>query len=266
VSDDPDVLFYNPAGLATMTTSRGSAGFFKHLLDINSGHLVYGTSFEDIGHVAAGILFTNYGSFTEADESGTTGGTFSANDLAFVAGYATTLEENLTIGGSLKFIYSSIAGYRSTALAVDAGVRYALPNSRAALAASVRNLGAQLDSYDGAREDIPLDVAVGASVVPRGLPLLLNVGVHRLNDEGDTFADRFRAFTVGAEFTVSRYVALRVGYDNARRRDLKIGSTAGLAGFSAGLGIAVQTYRIDYALNSLGKIGNLHRITIGAEL
>jgi hypothetical protein len=265
IADDPNAIFYNPACLATIADRRGSIGFFKHLMDINAGCASYSTDVADIGRFGAGILFTNYGSFTETDAVGNALGTFSANDLALSIGYATSLEDNVYIGGAVKFIYSGIAGYTSTAAAADLGLLYTIPDSRVAVGASIRNLGAQLSTFSGTREQLPLDVTIGASVVPRGLPLLLNVGFHRLADDASTIGERFRFFTVGGEFTLSRVLKARVGFDNAKRKDFKIGSSADLAGFSAGVGILVSGYTIDYALSSLGKAGSLHRISVSTS-
>ena len=264
-TNDPSTLFYNPAALGTLDAPRGAVGFFKHLLDINAGYAVYAQEIPDIGHVAAGILYTNYGSFDETDDVGNTIGSFSAADLAFTLGYANTFEENLYYGGAVKFIHSSIASYASTGMAADAGILYVVPASKLSVGASLRNIGAQLGTYAGTRENLPLDLTVGASIVPRGLPLLLNFNFHRLNETTGGFIDRFRAFTVGGEFTLSRVLQFRFGYNNAQRKDLKTGTAAGLAGFSGGLGIAVADYRVDYALSSLGTIGNLHRISVGTS-
>ncbi len=266
VQGDPEVLFYNPAGLATIQSSRGSAGFFKHLLDINAGHLSYSTELEGIGRFGVGVVFTNYGTFDGTDLLGNPTGTFGANDIALTIGYAFSLEENLFLGGAAKFIYSGIGEYSSTGVAADLGVLYTIPESRFAIGASIRNLGTQLSAYGTTRENLPLDAGIGLSVVPKGLPLLLNLGVHRLTDDADDLLARFRAFTVGGEFTLSKVVQLRFGYDNARRKDYKIGSSAELAGFSAGLGILVGEYHVDYALSSLGKAGLLHRVSVSASL
>lgn len=265
MTNDPSTLFYNPAALGTLDTPRAAVGFFKHLLDINAGYAVYSQDVPGIGHFGAGILYTNYGSFNETDDVGNTLGSFSAADLAVVLGYGNTFEEHLYYGGSVKYIHSSIAGFSSTGLAADAGILYTIPENRLSIGASIRNLGAQLSTYAGIRETLPLDVTVGASIVPKGLPLLLNVNFHKLNETPGTFIDRFRAFTVGGEFTLSRVLLLRFGYNNEQRKDLKTGTSAGLAGFSGGIGIAVSDYNVDYALSSLGKIGNLHRISIGTN-
>jgi hypothetical protein len=264
VANDPVSLFYNPASLGTIEQSTGSVGFFKHLLDINSGFIAYSESFEDLGTFGAGIIYTNYGSFTETDDVGNTIGSFHASDLALSLGYSNTLDENLFYGVAVKLLYSSIATYTSTALAGDLGLFYAIPESRMTMGISIRNLGAQLSTYLGTREDLPLDVTIGASVVPKGLPLLLNINFHRLNDQADSFLGHLRAFSVGGEFTLSKTIQFRVGYDNALRQDLKIGTSAGLAGISAGLGINVKQYRFDYSISSLGKVGELHRVTISS--
>ena len=262
MTDDPSTLFYNPAALGTLTAPRISVSFLKNLLDVNAGSLVYGESFGDLGTFGAGIIYQNYGSFTETDEVGNALGTFGASDLAFEVGYSNVLDNNLYYGVGLKFIYSSLAGYSSTAIAGDAGIFYVIPESRIAIGVSIRNAGKQLSTYIGASEDLPLDIAVGMSVTPKGIPLLLNLGFRKLNQSVTTFAERFRSFMVGGEFTLSRVLQLRVGYDNEQRRDLILGSTSGLTGFSIGLGININRYRVDYALSSLGNIGSLHRVSL----
>lgn len=265
ITNDPNILFYNPAGLSTLQSPMGSIGFFKHLLDINSGYISYSQPYEDLGFFGLGLLYTNYGSFDEIDELGNMNGKFGAGDFALTLGYANQVEENLHLGVNIKYIFSSIASYKSSGLAADVGLLYTVPDTRVTVGASIRNLGAQLSSYIDTKEDLPLDVVIGGSIVPKGLPLLLNVNFHKLNEDVKEFGDRFRAFSVGGEFTLSTVLQLRVGYNNEQRRELKIGTTAGLAGFTGGLGLTVSEYKVDYALSSLGKIGELHRISIGTS-
>jgi len=265
VTNDPNTLFYNPAGLSTLENAQGSIGYFKHLLDINSGYAAYSQSYEDLGYFGIGVLYMNYGSFDETDDLGNILGTFGASDLAFLFGYSNILEENLYFGANVKVIYSSIAAYTSVGIAGDFGILYKVPDSRLTLGGSIRNIGGQLSSYLGSKEDLPLDLVIGASIVPRGLPLLLNFNFHKLNEKRDAFEDRFSSFSIGGEFTLSQAVRLRFGYNNEQRKELKIGTSSGLAGFGAGLGITVSEYTLDYALSSLGKIGSIHRISLGTS-
>ena len=140
---------------------------------------------------------------------------------------------------------------------------YQIPAELITLGLSFRHLGTQLDTYAGLNESLPLDITVGITKRPEHLPVLLNLNFHKLNESQESFFDRFGAFSIGAEFLMSESVRLRVGYSNEKRRELKLGTTAGLAGFSFGGGLLVKEYVIDYALNSYGKIGSIHRISLG---
>ena len=261
--NDPNVIFYNPSALATIEHQQMSVGFFKHLLDINSGHASYAQEIPGLGFVGAGIVYINYGEFTRTDEIGSKLGTFSANELALSLGYAGDLAPEVRYGANVKFIYSGIAEATSTAMAIDLGALYLLPEQRLTIGVSLLNLGSQLNPYFATRENLPVDFKIGATIEPEHLPMLLNLNFHKLNEDQGDFLTRFRSFSLGGEFIASDAVRLRVGYNNERRRDLKIGTSAGLAGLSFGGGFATEVYKIDYAYNSYGKIGSLHRISVG---
>jgi len=260
---DPNVIFYNPASLATISSPKFSLGYFKNLLDVNSGSLVFAQDVQGIGNIGVGIDYVDYGSFTRTDESENDLGTFSANELALVAGYALMLDQQSSIGGNIEYIHSSIAEYSSTALAVDLGYLYQIPSENITIGGSILNLGSQLTEYGSTRELLPLDVVIGITKRPEHLPVLLNLDFHNLNEQRTHALDRLSSFTFGAEFLMSESVRLRFGYNNEEHKDLKLGTTAGLAGFSIGAGFILNEYLIDYAYNSYGKIGGLNRISLG---
>ncbi|TSA21272.1 hypothetical protein D4R75_06370 [bacterium] len=266
MTNDPNLLFYNPGALTTLTQSKGSAGFLKHLMDVNGGYLSYTRDFEGIGTVAGGIIYVDYGSFNETDESMNTLGTFGARDLAVVVGVGRSIDDVTSVGLNVKLIYSSIAEFKSSGLAIDAGILYQIPSQNITIGASVLTLGTQLKSYSGIKESLPLDVNIGITKRPEHLPVLLNFNFHRLTDKQDKVLDHFSAFSFGAEFLMSESVRLRVGYNNHQRKELKLGTSAGLAGISLGGGILLGEYVFDYAFNSYGKIGSLHRISVGMSL
>ncbi|MEO8168004.1 MAG: hypothetical protein ABI623_07145, partial [bacterium] len=58
--NDVTGIFYNPASLSTLEKPAGSIGFFKHLLDINSGYVAYTQPYEDLGYFGVGVLYMNY--------------------------------------------------------------------------------------------------------------------------------------------------------------------------------------------------------------
>ncbi len=268
IENDVNTIFYNPAGLATLDGKKASVGFFKYLMDINSGNAAYSQKYKDIGYFGIGVKYINYGTFDKWDEYFNNLGTFGVNELAVSLGYANVYKTNFKYGVNVKFIYSAIDEYKSYGAAIDAGAMYNFPEQKFTIGASLLNLGTQLKTYYGTKEKLPLDLRIGASKKLDYLPLTFNFGFANLADDYDKFFERFKNVIVGGEFDLNEYVLLRAGYDNALRQNLKMGtSTNGIAGFSAGIGIKFkETYRLDYAFNSLGHIGSLHRINISFDL
>jgi hypothetical protein len=268
-------MHYNPATLSTIDTTQASFTFFKHLLDINSGFAHLATEWEGVGNIGVEVNYTNFGSFDRTSKIGQTQGEFSAGDLAIAVGWASELGEGFRAGLAGKMIFSSIESFSSSALALDGGLLYVDTASRLNIGLSILNLGSQLSSYGAENEDLPLDLKIGVSHELRGLPLLIAVNLNRLLDdpkdaasdpEAVKFIDRFLSFSVGGEFRISKPIRLRLGWDNRVRQDVPTGRSPGLAGLSAGLGVLVDDYRFDYALNSLSTLGLIHRVTINVKL
>lgn len=265
-NDDVDVLFFNPAGLGFLENDQISFSFVKHLLDINLFSLTYSTEFENIGRFGAGVQYINYGSFDEADVNGNITGEFNAGELAFLLSYTNKFMTDFYYGANAKFIYSSIADQSSSAIGLDLGINYEFPEIMLNLGASVLNLGTQISSYTDLKEDLPLDVLIGVSKRLEKLPVRLSLDFHNLNQEREEFYQHFKGFSIGAEFYLSEVFTLRFGYDNERREDFKLGSSAGIAGFNGGLGVNISEYKFSYAYSSLGTVGALQSLTLSTSL
>ena len=259
-NDDVDVIFYNPAGMNFLEKNPASFSFVKHLLDINLFSVAFSTDFENIGRFGTAIKYINYGTFDEADEFGNRTGEFGAGELAFLLGYSNEFTENFYYGANAKFIYSSIADKSSSAVGLDLGINYEFPEQMLNIGAAVLNLGTQMSSYINTKEDLPLDVVIGVSKRLENLPVRLSLDFHQLNKERDEVYQRFKGFTIGAEFYLSEVFTLRFGYDNERRSNLKVGSSSGIAGFNGGLGVKVSDYNFSYGYSPLGVVGAMHRI------
>jgi hypothetical protein len=265
--DDPNVIFYNPAGINLLSGMPVSFSFLKHLMDINSASLSFSKNFEDIGRLAAGIQYINYGTFTKADASGNNLGEFGAGEMALLVGYGNQLDQNFFYGANVKFIYSSIAGRASTGIALDLGLHYTIPESRWNFGFSILNLGKQITSYYSVKEELPIDIRMGFSKELEKLPFRFYWSFNRLGDRYDNFFDRFKQITFGGEFKLGQSMRLRFGYDNEKRRDMKLGNTSpGLAGISVGLGFIVSKYNVDYSYSSMGSIGSQHRFGVSTNL
>ena len=264
-NDDPNVIFYNPAGLNLLKGSPASFSFLKYLMDINVASFSLSKDYEGIGRFGAGVQYINYGTFTKADEDGNNLGTFSAGEMALLIGYGNQLDDNFYYGANVKFIYSSYAGISSTAAAVDLGLHYAIPDQRWNFGLSATNLGTQLKSYFSTREDLPIDVQLGFSKELEKLPFRFFWSFNRMTDKESSFIKHFGHITLGGEFRLGKNFKLRFGFDNERRKDFNTGATPGLSGLSLGLGFVIKNYNVDYSFSSLGSIGALHRFGISTD-
>lgn len=261
INDDPNIVFYNPAGIANIENIPISFSFLKHLLDINSVSLASTFNIAGIGKFASSLQYMNYGDFEERDESGNKLGNFNPSDLAFTIAYGNSFDKNLTYGVGLKLIYSNIADNSSFGIAGDLGIQYSLPENGWNFGFSILNLGNQITYYNQISEDLPTSIQLGGSKKLAHMPLQFFFAFTRLNDE-----NRFEYFNLGAEFTLSKIIQLRFGYDNIKREEYKVSSSSGLGGFSFGIGVDVKGYDVDYAFNSMGDIGAMHRIGITAVI
>ena len=264
-TDDPDVIFYNPAGIYNLEETPVSFSYVNHLLDINLASLSVTRNIEGIGKFGASVQYINYGTFPRTDEYANKTGEFGAGEFAFSAAYAGLIDENFVYGANVKFIYSGIAEYSSTAAGVDIGLQYLIPEENFSFGFAVSNVGTQLSKYVSTKEELPFDVSIGASKKLLHLPLRFFVDFHKLNEKQNKVFNRLKNFSFGGEFTLSKVLKLRAGFDNEKRTELKIGSFAGLAGFAIGLGITVKDYQFNYAYSSMGQIGALHRIGVNTN-
>jgi len=267
MTNDATALFFNPATISTVEEKPVSITFLKHVEDINSGNATYIIPTEEDGILAGSINYTNYGSFQYADKFGNRNGrTFGGNDLSMGVSYSNNLDTRLYYGVTLKFLYMNLEQYSSTAVAVDVGILYRLPDDRTNIGVSVLHSGTQLSTLDGVREDLPTDIRAGINHRLRGLPLLMNFTFHHLADQENDFFSRFRNFSIGGELQIGKYIQLRLGYDNQVRIFASPTADKGLSGISGGLGIKVNELNFDFALARYGSAATLQRFSLSFDI
>ena len=83
----------------------------------------------------------------------------------------------------------------------------------------------------------------------------MNVDLNHVTDAVENFFDHLQNFQIGGEFIAGTALRLRLGYDNEQHQAMDFNGTAGLAGFSGGVGIIIKNWRVDYGYSSWGVIG-----------
>ena len=252
-------VFYNPSGLSLISQRTGTFSYLKHVLDFQSGFVAVAQPVENWGRMGVGLQYFNYGSFQKADASGNQLGTFGASNVAVTFSYANALfqahNSNIHYGVSVKFIYSKIAQYASTAMAADFGFTYETPIQGLVVAGGVFNVGKSFSPFIRTKEALPFNYRLGFSKILAHLPL-------QLSAEGYKFGNENFGFAFGGEFTITQNFFLRFGY-NSIGKEQKLGvSQDKFAGISFGTGFVWNGYHLDYGLTASGAIGNLNRLSI----
>jgi long-subunit fatty acid transport protein len=258
VSGDANALHYNPAGIATLDKRGATFTYLNDLLDFNTGFVGVVQPGIGPGHMGLGVLYKDYGNFKKTDLQGQEIGQFNANSISIALTYAVQPLKNLLVGSSAKYIRASIDHFSADAVALDAGAMYIIPSQNLTLAAGIFNAGQATSAFIETKDDLPLNVAVGFSKRLAHLPLQVSFQLYKYRDE-----DWHGAF--GGEFTLTRQLYLRLGYDNMGR-NLEVDSSKDrFAGAAIGFGFLWSDIHLDYAFTSYGEIGSLNRFSISGQ-
>ncbi|MFC6997693.1 type IX secretion system protein PorQ [Rufibacter roseus] len=287
--EDVNSVSANPGLMQGKANNHLSFTHLNYLSDIGQNNLQYAFESNRLGRNAIGIQYVNYGDFVQRDETGLEEGTFQVRDYAVTLSHAATIE-HFTLGATAKVAVSNIAGDQAVATLVDLGGTFVHPENGLVVGLAVKNLGVMLKPYgDGEREDMPLDIQLGASYKPEHAPFRLSLTAHNLHrwdivyldpnkkgtlnenneevKEKKTFGDQLvRHFVVGGELLLGPGFHIRGGYNHLRRKELVVESAGGMAGFSFGTSIKVHAFRFDYTYAKFHVAGASNYLTLTTDL
>lgn len=267
VSDDLNALFWNPAGLASITKRELSAMYFKGLSDVYTGFLGYATPIGEKGKdsIGVGLLTLQGGKILVNYMDGSSHSFNAQQDYVAVLSYARDFSDGFLLGGSLKVLHSTLVEeYTAETFAVDLGLMYKLMEDDLKFGIACQNLGGGIE-YSQEKDTLPLsfkggvfyrikkedyisiyDEPLGERTFPPGLILSLEVE-KPMNAE----VKEKIGFEYGEYWKEHRYV-LRGGY--------KIGYD--LDSFTGGIGCEFREFQIDYGIGMMEDLGFMHKVSL----
>lgn len=295
--DDVNLAYANPANLNEKMHRQLTVNsqFLFSGTGIWTGYVGYGHHWEakDLTF-HAGLQFVDYGTFQGTDEAGVFTNEFEAAEYALVLGVSKQLSERLWVGANFKNIFSNLESYASYGMGLDLAANYKNETSKLQLSLVVKNIGAQISTYEAERSPIPFEAQIGLSKQLDRLPFRFSIIYHHLNrwnilyddpnseediliiggnNQGRTNAqiwldNFFRHFIFNGEFLFGKNenMRLRLGYNVQRRGELSIDGVRSLAGFSFGAGFKVKRFRIDYGRSYYHIAGATNHIGISTSL
>ncbi len=288
--NDVNQPLWNPSMIDETIDNQASVGYVNYLADVNIGAATFAHMINrHFGTLQAGIQFIDYGDFIAADENGMETGDFSSRDLAFSVGYAYQFpRSDFYAGINGKLISSKIENFTSFGAAFDMGMYYYSQHKPYTFTAVIRNLGYQLSPFTDERENLPFEVAAGASYKVEDVPITWHLTLSNLQKwnlavpnpsngktdlDGNTeeeninfFDNAVRHVVVGAEFFPGKNFNIRLGYNFRRAAELKLTQSRTFAGISAGFGIEMGRIRFDYAFTKYHPVTNTSTFTLIFDL
>lgn len=290
-TDDIGLAFNNPALLRPSMNGNASFVFNSFYAGIKNYHLMTGYYHEKWEtNFAFGVNYFAYGSIPETDMAGNILGNFRPVDYVVQVSAGRQYKERWHYGATLKFIHSGYGNYRSSGLALDAGLTYTDTANLIQASLVLKNMGAQLSTYTGADpSDLPFDMQVGISKRLAKAPLQFSITAHSLhrfdiryddtgfnseNEFGENsngkkyiFDKLFRHIVVAAQLYIGDKIEISTAYNHLRRKELNIGQSAnGLNGFSLGVGVLLKKLQLRYARSYYQNNSGYNQIGLNVRL
>jgi len=246
VADDSSALYWNPAGLGTLSVQELAYHHDSWLADISQDTVVLGFPSKNLGGFGLSFDYTNYGTFPGYTDIGVKTNDYSANNYGLDLGWGKQFKK-FDFGFALKQNTYNIAGMSYSAFAGDIGALWSA-SDKLRFGVAYTNIGTKVDGYSQAS-----DLRLGSSytIQSKNNKLLLAA-------DGVIEQQGVNRIQLGAEDTLYSHLALRVGYNlPLAETDLQ-----GLDNLTAGVGIIINNLYFDYAYVPFGDLGVANKISL----
>ena len=292
--NDVTLTLANPSLITPEMSKNAALSYVHNPGGVNYGFAAYAHSFGKAGTYVGSLQYINYGKFTGADAAGNITNDFYASEYALSVGWGRQLSPIFSIGANGKLIYSQLESYISFGIAVDVAGTYTSKDQSFTASLVGRNIGSQLVPYlPGKYEPLPFELQIGLSQKLKLIPLRFSQLLTNLQRWDLTYEDPtdpantadpitgevqeksgvakvadgvMRHIVLGAELTIAKVLAIRLGYNYQRRQELKLYNKAGLTGFTFGAGLRVKMFNLSYTRGSYTAGLANNYLTLGVNL
>jgi hypothetical protein len=285
IADNANAVYWNPGGFAFLDYfsygnefedakpyQQVSLAFSPWLpqfkADLYYSYGTYARYIEDVGTVAANLMFMNLGVFRRTTADGQDRGQFTSNEFAFALSFGTKITEELGVGANLKYIRSNLTpAYNNSppaignSAALDIGLLWKPKNlgfmeDNLSLGFNLQNLGPKI-TYISESDPLPTNLKLGAAYrfyndefndlkIAVDFQKLL---VHRDPNGGSDpvpislltgWKNPGIEFSVGFEYWYEKIIALRGGYFT------EPSSLGGRQFWNIGAGVRYRIFQLDF--------------------
>lgn len=291
-ANDLSVALSNPSLIDGQYKNRLNLDYVGLFSGAKRGAVALGFESHSLGDFVAGFQFNSFGKFQGYDEFDQSTGSFFAADYLFYLGWGLHIDSNFSIGASLKPLLSQYEQYHAFAFALDVAGSYLSDSRRFVATIMLRNMGAQLVTFEQSVEPVPWQLAAAISYKLENAPFRFYLQTNNLQrwslsyddplnptvqvdpfsqevsrqHPAIAFADNLaRHVTLGIELPIKDVFFARVGYSYRQMREMQYFARQSLnfSGFSYGFGFHAKRFDFSFARNNyhLGQAPNFISIS-----
>lgn len=255
----PGIVLHNPALLSNLDDNLLGLQFMTYADGAQWMGAEFSKAFGSRHTGAAFAHYMGYGAMDETDAHGNVIGSFSPQDIVAGVGYSYLLSDHWAGGANFKMGYSQIAEYSSLAVGVDLGLNYLDVIKDLSVSVVMRNIGAQVKTFDGVVERVPFNLQAGFTKGLEHLPVQFSVTLTDLirwktsdyyvpdGEELKFGRMALNHVVLGLEVKPTHYLYFAGGYNFRRGYELKAAGKGHLAGLSLGGGLNLHKFKIGLA-------------------
>lgn len=288
---DVNQALFNPATINPEMDNHLAVNYGSLFGEVTYGTAAYAYTYDrHVQTFHVGVNYVNYGNFEGYDEFGQATTSFSGSEMALSLGYSYNIPfTNFHIGANAKFISSTLEAYSSFGAAADIGMLYIDDDNDINYALSVRNMGTQITTYAGTRENLPLEVLLGISQELDNVPIRWHLTFENMQQWNVAFSNPNRAvgnldggsnqekvgffnnalrhMIFGVELFPRKSINLRIGYNFRRGEELRVVEQRNFSGISAGFGLKMGRLKFNYSYSryTLAANTSLFGLTINLQ-
>ncbi len=239
LADDSSSIFWNPAGTSRMNFPEIMYMYSEWFINIK--HQYFDAAFpSDYGTFGGSYSLLDSGDIQGYDSYGSPEAVFKTQSSALTFSWGRKLNDKFSVGANLKSISESLEDSQASSLALDLGLLFEA-NPRLSFGAAIQNFGQPL-KFDVEETPLPQTYRLGMGFKSRLYGEDLNLAADYVNPAGGA-----SSINLGVEYLLQNFLALRMGTAKGR--------------FTAGVGLKVANFDLDYAYLSHDVLGSTNQIS-----
>jgi hypothetical protein len=276
---DLNLFFSNPTLISDSLNDLASASYQFYVGGVNQAVFSYGHKFNKVGMVGFGVQHISYGTIKSYDATGAAIGDFNSGETSLVISKSHQVG-HFRFGANLNVAFSSIAGYRATAVLLDVGGLFVHPKKNLTVGLAMKNMGVILSDYtNSSNSKLPIDVQLGATFKPQHMPLRFSITGYNFVNSYNVYQNSqdtkkpgaldkvLRRFNFATEVLIHRNVNLMIGYNYRQHQELKLPNGGSGAGISLGFSAKVKAAEFVFSRSGFvaGKAGYTFTVLVNTK-